>query len=204
MDDLGKQYRAPLLYHAKLCALFQSHEIIQTEVRVRKHSIRVKIRHFLSRVTSNFDGWPLKATGRLFYATSSFVHHFVVTGEFKLELQSGNAQFGSKSTIFLAAWPWNLTDDLEKQYCTSPEQHQALCIISSSYVNSNCSYGTKTAKLGFDLCDLDLWPWPFAWTSLLSLVITSKTFMMTWCWEYSQKGVTDRRTEPFIKLFGRS
>ena len=34
---------------------------------------------------------------------------------FKLELQSGNAQFGSNSTIFRAVWPWNLTDDLEKQ-----------------------------------------------------------------------------------------
>ena len=32
-------------------------------------------------------------TGQLFYATSSFVHHFVAIGEFKLELQSGKAQF---------------------------------------------------------------------------------------------------------------
>ena len=29
--------------------------------------------------------------------------------------QSGNAHFGSNSTIFRAVWPWNLTDDLEKQ-----------------------------------------------------------------------------------------
>ena len=56
-----------------------------------------------------------KKIGQLFYATSSFVHNFVAIGEFKLELQSGNAQFGSKSTIFLAVWPWNLTDDLQKQ-----------------------------------------------------------------------------------------
>ena len=57
----------------------------------------------------------LKTIGHLFYATSSFVHHFVAIGEFKLELQSGNAQSGSNSTIFRAVWPWNLTDDLEKQ-----------------------------------------------------------------------------------------
>ena len=57
----------------------------------------------------------LKTIGHLFYATSSFVHHFVAIGEFKLELQSGNAQFGSNSTIFRAVWPWNLMDDLEKQ-----------------------------------------------------------------------------------------
>ena len=57
--------------------------------------------------------WPWKTTGHLFYATSSFVHHFAAIGEFKLELQSGNTQFGSKSTIFYSRvtlrfewWPW--------------------------------------------------------------------------------------------------
>ena len=38
--------------------------------------------------------------GHLFYATSSFVQHFVAIGEFKLELQSGNAQSGSNSDDF--------------------------------------------------------------------------------------------------------
>ena len=56
-----------------------------------------------------------KTIGHPSYATSSFVHHFVAIGEFNLELQSGNAQFGSKSTIVLAVWPWNLTDYLGKQ-----------------------------------------------------------------------------------------
>ena len=53
--------------------------------------------------------------GHLFYATSGFVHHFLAIGEFKLELQSGNAQLGSNSTTIWAVWPWDLTDDLEKQ-----------------------------------------------------------------------------------------
>ena len=57
----------------------------------------------------------LKTIRHLFNATSSFVHHLVAIGEFKLELQSGNAQFGSNSTIFRAVSPWNLMDDLEKQ-----------------------------------------------------------------------------------------
>ena len=30
-------------------------------------------------------------------------------------LQSGNAQFGSKSVMFCTVWPWNLMDDLGKQ-----------------------------------------------------------------------------------------
>ena len=46
---------------------------------------------FSARVTLIFDGWPQKTIGHLFYATLSFVHHFVAIGEFKLELQSGNA-----------------------------------------------------------------------------------------------------------------
>ena len=67
------------------------------------------------RFCSLTDEWPWKTIGHLYCATSSFVHHFVAIGEFKLELQSGNAQFGSKSKMFLAVWPWNLTYDLEKQ-----------------------------------------------------------------------------------------
>ena len=82
---------------------------------VRKRLIWVKIGDVLSRVTLKFDGWPWKTIGHLYYATSSSMHHFVAIGEFKLELQSGNAQFGSKSMIFLAVWPCNLMYDLEKQ-----------------------------------------------------------------------------------------
>ena len=64
--------------------------------------------------------------------------------------------------------------------------------------------------------DLDLWPWPFAWTLLWSLAITPENFMMIRWWEHSQKGVTDRRTDgqtdgqkdrqkiPFVELLGRS
>ena len=41
----------------------------------------------------------------------------------------------------------------------------------------------------------DPWPWPFVWTSLLSMVITSEIFMMIRWQEYSEKGVTDRQTD---------
>ena len=64
-------------------------------------------------MTLKFDEWPWKTIGHLFYATSSFRHHFVAIGEFKLELQTGNAQFGSKSRILeqcdLEIWPMTLT-----------------------------------------------------------------------------------------------
>ena len=45
----------------------------------------------------------------------------------------------------------------------------------------------------------DLWPWPFAWTSCLSMVITPENFRMIRWEEQCQKGVTvgqtDRRTD---------
>ena len=107
--------RASLLCCFKLCATFHSHWWIQTGVTVRKRPIWVKFDDFYSCVTLKFDIWPWKTIGHLYYATSSSMHHFVAIGEFKLELQSGNAQFGSKSTIFLALWPCNLTYDLAKQ-----------------------------------------------------------------------------------------
>ena len=75
----------------------------------------IQIVNFSARVTVKFDGWPCKAIGHLFYATSSSVHLFVPIGEFKLKLQSGNAQSGSNWMIFRAVRPWNLTDDLAKQ-----------------------------------------------------------------------------------------
>ena len=110
-----KNNRAPLLCYFKLCASFHSHLWNQNEVTVRKHQIWVKIGDFLSRVTLKFYRWPWKTIGHLFYATSSFVHHFIAICGIEMELQSGNAQFGSKLAIFCPVWPWNLTDDLEKQ-----------------------------------------------------------------------------------------
>ena len=151
----SKNNRAPCLYYIKLCASFLIHQWNCSYSPETLNS--VKIGNSLSRVTLKLDGWPWKTMWYLFYAASSFVHHFIAINKFKLELQSGNARFGSKSTILLALWPWNLTDDLEKQYGACPKQ-QTLCIISSSYVNSNWSYSPETTKLGIDLCDLDLWP----------------------------------------------
>ena len=109
-----------------------------------------------------FDGWPRKLIWHFFYTTSSFLHHFKSIGEFKLELQSGNVQFESKLAIFCLVWPWNLMDDLGKQYGTSSILHQALCTISNPSVKSNLSYSLETLNSGqnlwfFVLCDLEIW-----------------------------------------------
>ena len=129
-DDLGKQKGTSSILHQALC-IISNHWWIPTRVTVRKRSIQVEIRYILSCVTLKFDRWPWKIKGHLFYTTSSFVHHFKSIGEFKLELQSGNTQLGSKSAIFCPVWPWNLTDDIEKQYGTSP----MLCYAMTSFVH---------------------------------------------------------------------
>ena len=108
-----KSSRAPLLCCFKLCASFYSHRWIK-KLAVRKRSIRVKIGVLLPCVTLKFDRWHWKTIWHLFYVASSFVHHFIAIGGFKLKLQSGNAQSGSKSA-FCPVWPWHLTDDYEKQ-----------------------------------------------------------------------------------------
>ena len=73
----------------------------------------IQIVNFSARVTVKFDRWPWKPIGHLYYAISSSMHHFIAIGELKLELHSGNAQFGSKSMIFFSrvtlkfdVWPW--------------------------------------------------------------------------------------------------
>ena len=129
------------------CASFQIHRWSQTWVIVRKRSIWVKIGDFLSCVTLKFHGWPWKTTGHHSFTTLSFVHHFKAMGEFKLEFQSGNAQFGSKAAIFCPVWPWNLTD--------GPENNRALLLcyfrlcasFQSHSVNSNWSYSPETPNL---------------------------------------------------------
>ena len=141
-----KNNRAPLLCCFKLCSSFHSHHWIQTGITVGKHPIWVKIGHFLSRVTLKFDGWPWKTIVHLFYAISSFMHHCIAIGQFKLE--SGNAQIGAKFVL-------------------------------------------NSVTLAFEL-----WPRPLAWTSLLSMVITSENFMMIWWQKHCEKvSQTDRRTD---------
>ena len=158
-----KNNRAPLLFYFKLVASFRNHWCIETWVTVRKRPIWVKIDDFFSRVTSKFDIWPWKTIGHLFYATSSFVHHFIAIGEFKLELKSGNAQSGSNSTIFSAVWPWNLADDLEQgksegfDSCDLPSNLAQILSKSSIFQPVwpwNLMHDLKQGKSeGFESCD---------------------------------------------------
>ena len=68
--------------------------------------------------------------------------------------------------------------------------HHQMWIRTGVTIRKRLSWVMTSVTLTFDL-----WPWPFAWTSLLSWVITPENFVMIRWWEHSQKGVTDRRTD---------
>ena len=139
----------------------------------------------------------------LFYTTSSFLYHFKAMGEIKLELQSGNAQFGSKSAFFCPVWPWNMMDVLGKQYATSSIPCQALCIISKPWVNLNWSYSPEMLNLGqnqlfFALCDLEIW-WMTLKNNRASLLCYIKLCASLQSLRWIQTGVTVGNTQFGLK-----
>ena len=170
---------------------------------------------FLYRVTLKFDRWPWKTIGHLYiyiYATSSFVHNFKSIGEFKQELQSQNAQFGSKFAIFfvpcdLEIWRMTLQSNRAPilchfNICASLHSHQW---IQTRVTVRKCS---NWGKICFDLYDFDLDILTF-WPDITS--VNGNHFrkfhddLMTGT---LRKGVTDGQTDgrtvPFLDLLGRS
>ena len=68
--------------------------------------------------------------------------------------------------------------------------HCHMWIQTGVRVRKRLSWVLTSVTLTFDL-----WPWTFAWTSLLTMVITPENFMMIQWWEHGEKGVTDRQTD---------
>ena len=166
-----------------------------------------QIRWFLEPCDLEIWRMTLKNNRAPFYAKSSFMHHFVAIGEFKLELQSGKAQSRSDLTILepcdLEIWRMTLKNNRAPLLCN-------IKLYASLHHHMWIQTGVTFRKLLSWVVTLtfDLWPWPFAWTLRWSLVITPENFMMIGWWEHSQKGVTDRRTDrrkiPFVELLGCS
>ena len=125
-----------------------------------------------------------------FKLCASFHSHQLIQTGVSLEtpILGQNRCFLSRVTLKFDGWPWKTIRHLS--WATSSFVHHFTIKCESTWC-----YGPETAKLGFDLCDLDLWPWPFAWTSLLSMLITPENFMMIRWWEHSQQGV-QRTTTP--------
>ena len=110
---------------------------------------------FVSPMAFKFGGWPWKTIGHLLYAC-----YFKLYASFRshLWIQTGDPIWVEMNDFCFVVWAWNLTDDLENQWDTSPKQHQALCIISSPYMKSNWSYGPETLIWVLASANLDFWP----------------------------------------------
>ena len=188
-----KNNKAPLLCCFKLSAPFYSHQWFQSGVTVRKYSIWVKIDVFFVLCYLEIWQMTLKSNRAPVLCYFKLCDHFVGTGEFELELQSGNDQFRSKSKIFWAMWPWNLTDYLENNRAPLNTKLCASCrqmwIQTRVTVWKQLNWVLTPVTLTFDL-----WPWTLAREPIMSLVITHENFTMIRWWEHSEKRVTDRRT----------
>ena len=151
----------PHLTYFKLCASFHNHRSFPTSYS-REHKIRVEFGDFLSCVALRFNGLPWKIIWRLFYATSSYVHNFIAIGPFKLEFQSRNAKFGSKSAIFCPVSPCKLANDPDKKIghlilptSSIPHHFIAMHHFKLELLSGNAEFGWKSTVIG--TCDFKIW-----------------------------------------------
>ena len=135
-----------------------------------------------------------KTIGHLVYATSSFVHHFVAIGEFTNLSYSPETPNLGQIARFLESCDleiWRMTVKNNRAPLLSNIKlyasfHHHMWIQTWVTVWKWLSWVVTSVTLTFDL-----WPWPFAWTLLWSLVITPENFMMIRWWEHSQQGKSE-------------
>ena len=131
----------------------------------------------------------------LFYAPSSFVHHFVAVCEHrKCSIWIKIFNFSACVTLKFDGWPWKTMRHLF--YTTSSSVHHfvAICEFKLELRSGNTHIGAKLVLTSVTFTFV-LWPWALAWTSLLSMVITPKNFVMIQQQEHSKIGVTDGQTD---------
>ena len=153
MDDFEKQQGTSSVLYQALCIM--SNPLLNSNWSYSPETLNLaQNQPYLSLVTLKFDGWPRKTIGHLFYVTSKFEHHFIVICEFKLELQTGKSQFGSKSIIFLALWPSNLMDDQRSLVITS----EKFMMIPPWNIPSSLEYKTHFSR------QLNCWSLRCSWS----------------------------------------
>ena len=113
-------------------------------------------------------------------------------------------------TLRFDGWPWKTIWYLFYESTSFVHGFVAMCEFNLELHSGNAQIGAKFVLTSVTLT-FDPWTWLFAWTLLLSLVITPETVMLVWWREHNEKGVTDRRTdgrtdertEPLIELLSR-
>ena len=182
----------------KLCVSFHRHQWIQTWITVQRRSMRVKNRQFfvpcdleISWMTLKNNRAPLLHYTMLYASLCS--HWWIQTGVTVWK----HPNWVKINDFFyphdLEIWQMILKNNRafllnNIKLCASFHYH--MWIQTGVMVWNRVSWVLISVTLTFDL-----WPWPFAWTSHLSLVITPRNFMMIWWWEHSQKVGTDRLTD---------
>ena len=172
--------RLPPLCRLKICAALRSHQRIQARVTVRKHSIWVKISDFCPVRHWKVDGWPGK--------TSSMPKQWRF--------------FVSCVTLTFDGWSWRIIGHLF--YATSSLVHHFVSIseFKLKLRSGNVQFGAKFVVISVTIT-FDLWPWPFDWISLPSVVITPENLMVI-RWEkhceqmWQVDGWADGRTDRVV------
>ena len=87
---------------------------------------------------------------------SSFVHHFKAIREFKLELQSGIAQFVSKLVNSkFDGWPWKTIGHIFSATSNFVHHFIAIYQFEMELQSGNAKFGSKSAIF------CPVWPWNF-------------------------------------------
>ena len=204
-----KNNRTPLQCCVKLYASFYSQQWIQTKVK-----FGIEIGDFF--VPCDLEIWRMTLKNNL--APLLCYYKFCASFRSHWWMQTGvtvqKRPIWVKIDDFLALWPWSLTDDLKKNnrilFLSNIKLYASFHhhIQTGVTVRKRLSWVMTSVILTFDR-----WPWPFAWTSLPSLVIFPEI-----SWWYDDGNIVkkvwrtdrrtdrhrDRRTEPFIELLGRS
>ena len=134
------------------------------------------------RMTSKNNRAPLLCCFKL---CPSFHSHWWIQTKVTVRKLSIRVKIGdllSCVTLKFDGWPWKNS----RAPFRSNIKHYA-SFQTGVTVLKRLNGVMTSVTLTFDL-------WPFAWTSLLSLVITPENFMMIWWEEHCEKGVTDRQT----------
>ena len=203
--------RAPLLSIIKPYAWFHHHMWIQTGVTVRK-----RLSWVVTSVTLTFDLWPWPFAWTLLWSLVITPENFMMIRWWEhsqkgvTDRHSSNWSY-SPETPKLGQNGWLFAPSVLEIWQMTLKNKRApflstikLCASFQHHMLIQTGVTVQKRLSGVMTFVFDLWPWPLAWTSLLSMV----NFMMIRWGEHSEKGVTDRQTdgqkEVFLELLGRS
>ena len=164
MDDPEKSIQH--LFYTASSFLHNSKAISELKVEWQSRNAQFGSKLVIIFVPCDLEIWrmtfkSIKASLLYIKLCASFQSHLWIQTWFTIRKHSIRikiSNFLSSVTYKFDGWPWKTIGHLF--YATSRYVHHFKA------VNSNWSYSPETAELGFDLCDLDIWPWPLSWTSL--------------------------------------